>query len=195
MEGWDRKGGGGVEKRFSLAEGRGWLSVREEGPRVVCQAELPDDGRGLYKAYLTGGGGRMLLGTLMPEGAALRLRRVFSAGELERRGVWPPDGGGAELAFAFQKDPAAPPPPPGWTYEARPERLMGEALLARAVSGAAGALLRREEGGFLLALPYRADREFRLTPLFCFARVERLGERDYALFPFNACGCPRPPHT
>ena len=55
-------------------------------------------------------------------------------------------------------------------------------------------LLRREEDGFSLALPFRTDRRFPLTPLFCFAKVESLGEEHYAIFCFNRCGCPRPPH-
>ena len=38
---------------------------------------------------------------------------------------------------------------------------------------------------------YRPDRPFPLTPLFCFARLERLEGRDYLCFPFRPGGCPR----
>ena len=145
-----------MEERYALAEGKGRLTVRAAEGRVACEAMLPDDGRGLYKAYLSGPQGRFPLGALLPEGGTLVLRRTLSVGELERRGVWPPTGGGVELAE--------------------------------------GALLRREEDGFSLALPFRTDRRFPLTPLFCFAKVENLGEEHYAIFCFNRCGCPRPPH-
>lgn len=176
-----------MDRQFSLMDGQGWLTLREEGPRVCFRAELPDDGRGLYKAYLTGpGGGRVLLGTLIPEGGALRLTRTLSAGELARRGVWPPEGAQAELAF-----PAA---PAGWTREERPARLMGERMLARCAEGLRGVLLRRRKGDFSLAVPWEAGREFPLTPLFCFARVERLAGKDYAVFRFSARGCPKMPH-
>ena len=184
-----------MEERYALAEGKGRLTVRAAEGRVACEAMRPDDGRGLYKAYLSGPQGRFPLGALLPEGGTLVLRRTLSVGELERRGVWPPTGGGVELAYPAQRHPAAPPAPPGWVREAQPGRLMGEMLLARCAGAAEGALLRREEDGFSLALPFRTDRRFPLTPLFCFAKVENLGEEHYAIFCFNRCGCPRPPHT
>ena len=183
-----------MEERYALAEGKGRLTVRAAEGRVACEAMLPDDGRGLYKAYLSGPQGRFPLGALLPEGGTLVLRRTLSVGELERRGVWPPTGGGVELAYPAQRHPAAPPAPPGWVREAQPGRLMGEMLLARCAGAAEGALLRREEDGFSLALPFRTDRRFPQTPLFCFAKVENLGEEHYAIFCFNRCGCPRPPH-
>jgi len=175
-----------MEQTFSLLDGRGRLTLREEGPRVSFRAELPDDGRGLYKAYLTGPGGRILLGTLIPEGGVLRLGRTLSTGELARRGAWPPESAQAELAFSAS--------PAGWTREDRPARLMGERMLARSAEGLRGALLRRREGGFSLAVPWEAGGEFPLTPLFCFARVERLAGKDYAVFGFSPRGCPKMPH-
>ena len=69
-------------ERFSLDGGRGWLTVREENGRVRAEAQLPDDGRGLYKAWLLGERGRALAGTFVPEGGALKLRRALSLDEL-----------------------------------------------------------------------------------------------------------------
>ena len=122
-------------ERFSLAGGQGWLTVEESGGRARCAAELPEDGKGLYKGYLCGTGGRALLGTFLPE-----------------------DG-----------------------------------LLARAAGGGR-ALYRPEPEGFSLAFPYAETRAFPLTPLFCFARMERMNGEFYAVFPFWPGGCPRLPH-
>lgn len=180
-----------MERRFSLADGRGWLTLQDEGLRVRCSGELRDDGRGLYKGYLLGSGGRFLLGTFLPEQGRLYLRRSLSLDELRRRGMWPPEGAQAELAFV-PGHPARPRAPAGWSWEANSARLMGEPLLARA-AGNAGAFLRREEGGFLLAFPWPEGTAFPMTPLFCFARVEELEGRRYAVFPFSSCGCPRLP--
>ena len=91
-----------MEKRYPLAEGRGWLSVRQNGLRAECEAELPDDGCGLYKLYLRGAGGSYLLGTPMPEGGRLRLRRTVTLDTLCRGQAWPPTGAAAELSFAFK---------------------------------------------------------------------------------------------
>ena len=176
-----------MERQFTLLDGRGTLTVREEGARALVQAELPEDGRGLYKAHLCGGpGGRFLLGTLIPERGALRLRRTLSVDELKRRGVWPPAGAAAELAFA-----AGERPPAGWSREPNPARLLGEPLLRRSAGKLRGALLSREEDGFSLAFPWRTGEEFPMPALFRFARLERLEGREYAVFSFSGKGCPR----
>lgn len=180
-----------MERQFPLLEGRGRLTVREEGPRALCRAELPDDGRGLYKAYLSGSGGSFLLGTLIPERGTLRLSRTLTLDELKRLGVWPPEGASVKLAFSAEKSSAS---PTGWVREEHPARLLGEPLLSRCVQGLRGALLRRGEHDFFLALPWRTGETFPLTPLFCFARPERIAGREYAVFQFNAHGCPRMPH-
>ena len=69
---------------------------------------------------------------------------------------------------------------------------MGEPLLARA-AGERRALYRPEEGGFSLAYPFDPAAPFPLTPLFCFASVQKLGGGWYAVFPFRPGGCPMPP--
>lgn len=190
-----------MEQVYPLADGRGTLTLREEGPRAVLEVHLPDDGRGLYKAYLTGGGAQYLLGTLMPERGALRLKRTVTLDELKRRRMWPPQGGAVELSFSFQKKdaqakPAAPPSaPPGWHWELQPARLLGDRLLVQAAGDLHKALVRRNEDGFRLAIPYREGHVFPLTPLFCFAAVELLEENYYIIFTFNHRGCPIFPNS
>ncbi|HWS42432.1 MAG TPA: hypothetical protein VN421_05035 [Pseudoflavonifractor sp.] len=185
-----RNGGGTVEQHFSLGQRGGALLVRDEGPRAVFEAELPDDGRGLYKAYVCGKGGSTLLGTLTPERGRLRLRRTIPIGELERRGCWPVTGAEGRLEFFFSRDGQRSACAPGWSREENPARLMGERLLARSAGELRGALLRREEGGFSLAAPMEKGGAFPMTPLFCFASLETLCERTYAVFHFNGSGYP-----
>ena len=179
-----------MEWRFSLMEGRGWLNVREVQGRAECKGELPDDKRGLYKGWLSGAGGRALLGTFVPEADVLRLSRTVSVTELERQGAWPPVGADAVLAYSFQRERRERPVPSGWTRVSNPARLMGEPLLVQAL-GNANALLHKDEQGFLLAIYFRTDRPFPLTPLFCFARIMELDGTVYAVFPFRHSGCPR----
>lgn len=80
-----------MEERYALAEGKGRLTVRAAEGRVACEAMLPDDGRGLYKAYLSGPQGRFPLGALLPWGerlscAARSLWANWSAGASGRHG-------------------------------------------------------------------------------------------------------------
>lgn len=182
-----------MEDRFELGKAGGTLLVRASDGRAVFEADRPDDRKGLYKAYLTGKNGHLLLGTLMPEGGRLRLRRTLTVTELERKGVWPVTGGSVELAYSFGQggeQPDAARLSGGWSRERQPARLMGDRLLRQAASEIGGALTRHEEDGFALAVPYTPRSAFPMTGLFCFARIERLGGRDYAVFHFNRCGCP-----
>lgn len=179
-----------MERRFSLLDGRGWLTVQEELGRVICKGELPDDKRGLYKGWLVGEGGKAALGAFVPEGGALRLTRTVPLEELERQGAWPPVRGEAALAFSPQAGRRQKPVPTGWTRISQPARLMGEPLLAQ-TAGSGEALLYKDEKGFLLAYRFRTDRPFPLAPLFCFGQIRELEGELYVTFPFRPGGCPR----
>lgn len=179
-----------MEQRFVL-DGGGSLSVREEGVRAVAAAERPDDGRGLYKAYLLGPGGRALLGTMAPEGGLLRVRRTLSLDELRRRGAWPPRGGAAELSFSF----AEPDTPPGWQRTDPAALPFREAELLRAAVRLGEVLCRRRPEGFALAYPFSTGEPFPFTELFCFAEPMALGGRRYVQFLFTPEGMPRMPRT
>lgn len=177
-------------EELELGGAGGRLCLEEQGNRIFVQAVREDDGEGLYKAYLTGKmGGELLLGTLAPEKGRLCVQRLLSKSELERRGLWPVTGGRVEMAFPFSR-PAAPPPSGPWQREETPGRLLGEELLRRCAGKLRDTLLKREDGGFALAAPYDPGAPFPLCPLFCFARVEELSGRRYAVFHFNSCGCP-----
>lgn len=164
----------------------GVVTVRREGDRAVCQAISRRGGDGLYKAWLEGSAGRCLLGTLIPEGGALRLRRVMSVAQLERQGVWPPTCGEVLMAFPVTGRE----PPPGWQWQERPGRLMGDSVLSRALHGCPGAFFRREGEGFFLAFPWEKGAPFPIPPLFCLAWTQRLGERWYVVFRFSGEGKP-----
>ncbi len=184
-----------MEERYALAGGRGWLRVREEGGRAICQAEMEDDHRGLYKVWLLHGERRMLLGAMIPEKGKLRLSRALSLDDLYHRKLWPPSGGAAELTYAARREEIRETQPPaGWVRERCPGRLLGDRLLARSAQQLSGVLLKKTRSGFHLALPYASGRAFGLTPLFCFARPATLDGETYMIFSFNEQGCPIFPH-
>lgn len=179
-----------MEQRFALEGGRGSLNVREEGPRMVARAELPNDGRGLYKVWLVGRDGQMLLGTLMPDQAGrLSLERTLTADALRRQGVWPVTGGRAELVFAFreEKQQGA---EPGWERARVPGILLQDVCIREAAAGLGSVLVHREGEAWTLACPFSFDKEFPLSVLFCFSRLKYLGEGLFCLFSFDKNGFP-----
>ncbi len=170
----------------------GTVTVCQEGQRAVCRAIRRADSSGLYKAWLQGEGGKALLGTLIPEGGALRLRRIVDVAALERQGAWPPVGAEVSMAYSFAPQP---PPPPGWHWTDCPQRLLEDAALSQCLRGTKRALLRREEEGFFLAFPWPCREGFPLPPLFCLSRVEAIGDRRYILFRFSRGGKPELLHN
>lgn len=185
-----------MEKRFHLAEGRGWMTVQEEGNQIVIVGQLSDDRRGLYKGWLLGPGEtRFLLGTFLPENGILKLRRRIPLSELKQRGIWPPAGAEAVLAFHISnqesgKSERGGTAPSGWEETRELERFLCDPLLKKAAVGLRGAIIRRETTGTQIALPFSVKEPLSLTPLFCLMQVGRLGERYYVRFHVNDQGWP-----
>lgn len=69
-------GGGTAFGESWKMEGGGTLTLEEEGTGSGCGPSAPDDGRGLYKVWVRGRGGSLLLGTLIPERGRLALSRT-----------------------------------------------------------------------------------------------------------------------
>ena len=175
-----------MEEQLEM-RGGGVLRLRQEGARVHLEAERPEDGRGLYKVWLHGDqGGKLLLGTLAPEGGRLRLRRTLTVSALERAGCWPQFRPAAVLAFSFQKEAET-----RWYCEQRPGALVSDPVLKGELEGSM--LCRKEEGGFSLAAPFRTDCPVPLTALICLARVERWNGRAHLVWSFDQKGMPRLP--
>ena len=168
-------------------EGGGTLSLREEGPRVHLEAARPDDGRGLYKAWVRGRQGSLLLGTLVPEAGGLRLRRTVSRSSLTQAGCWPVTGGNCVLTYPF---PGAEGAGSAWTPEPLPERLCRDPLVKESLRGCSGFCGRRDGALCLLSAPFRPDRSFPIPVLFCLARVESRGGRPWLVWAFDLEGTP-----
>ena len=174
-------------------DGPSWaVTVRREGDKAVCQAIRAADSGGLYKAWLQGTGERAFLGTLIPEGGTLRLRRVIEIAALERQGVWPPVGAEVALAYPFVSEP---PIPPDWCWTDCPRRLLEDPVLSQCLQGIKRALLKRDMKGFFLAFPWSKHRCFPIPPLFCLARLELLAGREYVVFRFSLQGSPELLHN
>lgn len=172
-------------------ERRVTLEVKEKGLRAVLTATRPDDGRGLYKAWVLGPTGRMLLGTMAPESGGLSIRRSISLAELNRCGAWPALGAEAELAFSFGAGGL----PPGWRAAEGAELHFADGSLGAQVRALSGAMLYTDRGGFFLAAPWSPRRPFPLAGLFCFADLKALGEETWAVFCFDPEGNPCVPHN
>lgn len=146
--------------------------VTEQGPRAVIEVWRDNDGEGLFKAYLAGPAGRCLLGTLMPEGGRLFLRRTLSIDSLKRQGTWPIRRVEEELVCSFR--------------EHAPEIQWEDEVLRRSARRLPRHTVRREGEGFSLVFPFDPHSPFPLIPVFCFARLE--GGR--LIFSFQKGGVP-----
>ena len=177
-----------MEQQTVQLAGGGQLMVREEQGQVVLEAVRPNDGRGLYKVWAAGARGRQLLGTLVPEGERLFLRRRLPRSQLERAGCWPVTGGECVMAFSFQQ-----PRQSQWVREERAERLVRDEVLRRALRGKV-LLLRRGEEGFRLAARFDPSRPFPVPALVCLGETGEMQGRTYVFFRFDRDGTPIVPH-
>jgi len=94
-----------LEREFELKmaeEQPGRVCLRWDDLRLFVRAVCPLRGEGLVKLWLTGAGGRFLLGTLVPERGCLVLNRVVTLTEIRRSGVWPPEGVESALVWPFR---------------------------------------------------------------------------------------------
>ena len=151
-----------MEGRIALLEGevrRGELLCRDEGCYVLCSVDVPLWERGVKKVWLCAeGGGRVLLGTLMPEGNRFRLRRRVSHSTLRCCGVSHPDWALVNPGESVQD----------WRRLSSLSLRDGELkqLLNRYPQG----LWRRDGDRLLLRFPWREGQRVPLMSLFCFAQ-------------------------
>lgn len=157
--------------------GKALLYMNEGVAEVI--AEHPDDGLGLYKAWLRGGkGGQILVGTLTPEGQCLKRRRRFSVRELELKGCWPVKDCKITLAFPFEHK--------NWYCEQNPERLIADPLLRGQIKGAM--MCCRDGNSIFLAVPFRKETSVVLDAAFCLGKVETIHGVPHIVWEFNKSG-------
>ena len=162
--------------------GGGWLEIITENGRVRLSAVRPMDRSGLYKVWAAGqGGGRILVGTMAPEGQVLRAARTAPIGELERCGCWPVTGGEVKLAFRFRERE-------GWQWQCCPGGWVTEEGLKRQLPREGYC---REEGERrLLAVPLDHRRPLPLESAFCLAELTRIEGRTCLVWTFDRDGMP-----
>ena len=155
------------------------------------EARRQNDGQGLYKVWLRGGGkGRLLLGTLVPGGGELVLSRTLSRRTLEDAGCWPVAGGKAVMAYPFTEESAG-----EWYWEEEPWKLVSDPVLVQAARSWGPLLVQRGGEEVRLAASFRGGGQFPLVPLFCFGTVGQIRGREYVIFLFDRQGTPKMPYN
>ena len=165
-------------------EGGGRIRFWEEGARVFfrCERELSTDG--IYKVWLRGDEGGMLLGALVPEGGMLRLCRTLSVAELRRCGCWPVRGARCVMAYSFGRKNGG----DGWYWEEDPGRFVDRET--RMLGEWSRMLCRKIPDGTELAYPVRGNTPIQLVHLFCLAQLRQVRGEMCLVWRFSADGTP-----
>ena len=138
--------------------------------RAVCRLEETEP----MRLFAVGERGELRLGVLQPENGCFVLRRqlyareVYPVGKLLR----------AELR-RFSPEAGT------WREEGAPEKLFSRSEMKKRLQDACGVLVCQSRGHCFLAFPFDPGRPFPMTDLFCFARVRRIRQREYAVFCFD----------
>ncbi len=167
-------------------KGGGRLIINECQGRIHLCATRTTDNRGLYKVWLFGQSGRMLLGTMIPEGGELRLERTLSRNTLLACGCYPILGGEVVMAFSFRHGEQSRPQalPKGWNIQVENTVFCNDPLLQEIISKQSW-IEKSENHIFYLGMAYKIGVEFPLLPLFCFAKWEKLDENSYLIWKFD----------
>ena len=166
---------------------QGFLHVEEQGSQAKLDFTRVDDKKGLYKAWIHGPYGKMELGAMLPEGEQLHLCRTVSLQRLRQAGCWPIIGGTIVLSHPFGEQSL----PPGWIEAENLQSLFPkDKVLQHCACQIKACLWRKSPEGFRLALAFDTHAPFVFSPAFCFAIVEKIGNRYYALIAFNHEGKP-----
>ena len=166
-----------MDKFPLLRDGRpaGELIAEREALYTWFEARCPLPGEGLWCAWAVGDLGELRLGILEPVGDLASIRRRFSARLTDPLG---------RLQWGEIR-PACPAETGAWTPLTAPEALFRAPELRRELGRTPGVLIRDRGDRRDVAVPYDPARPFPLTGLFCFARICRIGGRDYAVFAFD----------
>ena len=166
-----------MDKFPLLRDGRpaGELIAEQEALYTWFEARCPLPGEGLWCAWAVGDLGELRLGILEPVGDLASIRRRFSARLTDPLG---------RLQWGEIR-PACPAETGAWTPLTAPEALFRAPGLRLEMGRTPGVLIRDRGDRRDVAVPYDPARPFPLTGLFCFARICRIGGRDYAVFAFD----------
>lgn len=157
-----------MEERLPLywkGQQAGEVLKREEGLHCVFLVRCLM-GEGVRKVWLCGDRGRLLLGTLIPEGNEWRLQRRVARRELERQGfadrVW------GEIVPVGET--AA-----GKKEESPPVLPVADPVLRCLFRASDGANWRRTEEGWMVTFSWQVGQPVPWLPLVCFACPVRGG--------------------
>ncbi len=152
-----------IEEQIPLLENGtlcGEIRCRNEGFRTVFSIDVPFWESGVKKVWLIGAdGGRLLLGTLMPENGRMRLTKTLSRSTLRSAGTDPPlsgevnpgsfDGEWRSLNTFFHPD----------------------TIIQESVSRLSNGFWKRQDGGMVVRFSWRLDMPVPVTALFCLSEV------------------------
>ena len=167
-------------------QGGGILSWEEQGAYLHLTACRPLQGDELYKVWLLGSQSEFLLGTMIPEGGQLCLKRTVSRNTLHTSGCWPAVGVRCAQTTPHLSQPC-------WRWEHFPAHLIADSVLSDSVCAWGAILYRKDNDGFSFAAPFDTRRPFPYTPLFCLACIATVDLHPHVIFSFTQDGRPRLP--
>lgn len=150
-----------MEQKLPLLEGdnrRGEVRCRSEGCYITYTVDTPVWDNGVKKVWLcSDAGGRLLLGTLVPEKGRLQLRRRVSLSTLRCCGM-------GRVDYA-----AVAPQPPREQWRSMRSFSTKDPVIQQGIASHPNGFWREDDGCIRLRFPWLPGEPVPLVSLFCFA--------------------------
>ena len=177
----------------------GTVTAESEGNRVRLTARCPVLGNGIYKAFLSGSGGQLSVGVMMPHGGEMTARRSVSSREWEALGTI--SRGEAMMTTRFGPATAEPvssvtdtdsDADSEWLPERNASRLFSDPAVAALWADVQECYVKKANGGHLLAAVLQEKAPFSPVPMFCLGSPQTVRGKPCIVFRLNPAGHPIP---
>lgn len=152
-----------IEEQIPLMEKGvlcGEIRCQSDGFRTAFSIDVPSWGSGVKKVWLTGeNGGKLLLGTLMPEYGRMRLSKTLSRSALRAAGADPPVSGEVN------------PGHPDGEWQSLKTFSHPDSIIRESVARLSNGFWKRQNGAIVVRFSWRLDMPVPVTALFCLSEV------------------------
>ena len=167
----------------------GTLTAENGDMHITFTAHVPTKLSGIVRAYVSGGGNRVLVGVLSPCSGGFSVKKTLSKSFLRTHGITFENLSGAYASFSSSVRPDSEKKEvPGWTAVGDPCPQLRRFGVTKALAESIGALTDDRENPSCLAVLLLHDKPFPRPDVLCLMTPKRIDGTMYAVCKLSKSG-------